>query len=102
MPRILLLSIRTCGVITTATICRGNRRPVPILANNLLSCVRAFVRPLLSRIVKKKRKKEESEYHRDLPLRLVVSVLHRFILRYFSFSYLSTAILTDCFANSVT
>lgn len=59
MPRILLLSIRTCGVITTATICRGNRRPVPILANNLLSCVRAFVRPLLSRIVKKKEKRKK-------------------------------------------
>lgn len=81
MPRILLLDSN--GVITTATICQGNRRPVPsILANNLLSA--SAVR-FYHALYKKKEKKKE--HRKRIPPIFLYDLSYRFIFRYFSFSY---------------
>lgn len=88
--RVILLLDSNNGVITTATICQGNRRPAPsILANNLLSC-NGLRCPFL---LYKKKKNHRSSF---------TTCRNRFIFRYFSFPYPSIRLSTipiDCFAN---
>lgn len=94
--RVILLLDSNNGVITTATICQGNRRPAPsILANNLLSC-NGLRCPFL--LYKKKKTT-------DLPLRPVVIdlffVIFHFPIHPFAFprflSIVSRIKLDSCF-----